>query len=150
MIKKLLMLAGVLAASSSRAGAQSRTQTIGLTRQAYAMLDSLATFSRQTRLEGAACLATHRYAGDTLILQQIDTAVTHKADSLSIYGIPALRLCPDSLPYIHTHVAKNKKPLWPSDLDLAVAAARHTFGVIIEVDDDRWTLLLYNLPERPQ
>lgn len=137
-----LILYALLGAAPVYAQAAPAVRTIHVAPGGSRQLDSLASVSRETRLEAALCLNEYSVKDSVLTLSHFTLARYDSTDSVTIYAHAPL--CPIGTPTVHSHVAYDGYPQ-PSEVDFATAHNTGFWSLILSVRDNGWSVHGYGL-----
>lgn len=140
-MRRAILFAALCAASllcASTAGAQGPA----LAPEVHRQLDSLAAFSRQFRVEDAACVTSYAVEDGTTTIRKLGPASYLWADSVTIYAPYAgARMCAPGEPTIHSHI---HGVVWPSGVDLYTKWRDDVpFAFILSLSPVGWGLVRY-------
>jgi len=113
-----------------------------LTREAAASLDSLASRSRDERVETAGCVTAYSVRDSLLTIERIGPASYLSSDSTTIRTDSAHTVCPIGVPNVHSHVAFHGWPE-PSQVDQETQRRVGVWCLLLSVLDNGWRVVVY-------
>lgn len=120
--------------------------SLRVTREAARSLDSLASTSRDDRVETAGCVTAYSVRDSVLTIERVTSANYLRADSTTIYtdttGGTFRPVCPVGVPSVHAHVAYGGYPA-PSPTDIATQQRVGIWCLLLSVLDNGWRVIAY-------